>query len=178
MRVRDARRGGVLFGLLMTALVVVCLVTAFGIYVATHIVVRHEGADGKDVSVDLPGGHFSIHAHDHAGSGVADVPVYPGARPWKENSGGDAVFEWNSNRDGQARGFAVSASDLVTDDSVDKVVAWYRQQLPNWIFVKKWDDDEFHMELRDGGQQRIVSIRGRNGRTHIGLAAIGQPASN
>lgn len=178
MKVRDARRGGVLFGLLVSVLAMVCLVAAFGIYVGTHVVVRHGGRDGRDLSVDLPGGHFSIHAHDHAGLGVADVPVYPGARPRNEDSGGDAVFEWDSNHDGQSKGFAVSASDLVTDDPADKVVAWYRQQLPNWIFVQKWDDAEFHMELRDGGQKRIVSIRERNGRTHIGLAAIGQPASN
>ncbi len=177
MRVRDARRGGVLFGLLMTALAVVCLLVAFGIYVASRVVVRHNGQDGGDVSIDLPGGSFSIRAHDHAGSNVAGVPTYPGARPAHEESGGNAVFEWNSNRDGQEKGFAVSASDLVTDDSPDKVAAWYRQQLPNWIIEKKWDG-EIHMELRDGGYQRIVSIRERNGRTHIGVAAVGRPASN
>lgn len=178
MRVHDSRRGGILLGLLLTGLVFVCLVTAFGIYVASRVVVAtHDGRDAHDVSIDLPGGHLSVRAHDHPGLSVAGVPTYPGARPQHDNSGGDAVVEWNSNGDTKDKGFAVSASGLVTDDPIDKVAAWYKKQLPDWIFEEK-PGGEIHMELREGGYQRIVSLRERNGRTHIGVAAVGQPASN
>jgi hypothetical protein len=34
------------------------------------------------------------------------------------------------------------------------------------------------MELREGGYKRIVAIRERHDGTHIGVASIGEPASN
>ncbi len=132
MRVRDSRhsrRGGVLFGLLASVVIVVCVLTFTGIYVARSIkVATHERRDGSDVSIDLPGGHFSVHAHEKTGAVVADIPRYPGAR-MREDSGGNAVFEWSSNRDGRDKGFAVSAQDMITDDSVQQVADFYREAI-------------------------------------------------
>ena len=136
MRVRDShhsRRGGVLFGLLASVVIVVCVLTFTGIYVARSIkVATHERRDGSDVSIDLPGGHFSVHAHEKTGAVVADIPRYPGAR-MREDSGGNAVFEWSSNRDGRDKGFAISAQDMITDDSVQQVADFYRNNcLTGW----------------------------------------------
>lgn len=177
MRVRNSRRGGVVLGLLITALVLVCLVVGFGIYVASHIrVVNHDHNGGSDVSIDLPGGHLDVRAHERPGSAVAGVPLYPGARA-EDHSGGDAVIQWSSNRDGGDKGFGVSASGMITDDSLDKVVDYYRKQLPNWVVAEK-RDGSVSFELRDGGYQRIVAIQERRGHTHIGVATVGEPASN
>lgn len=178
MKNADSRRGGVLFGLLITALVAVCLVAVLGIYIGSHInVVRHDHGDSADVSIDLPGGQFSVRAHGRPGAAVAGVPVYPGARPERDDSGGSAVIEWNSDRDGRQKGFAVEASSLVTDDSIDKVADYYRKQLPNWIFESR-RNGAFHMELREGGYKRMIEIDDEHGRTHIGVATVGEPASN
>lgn len=177
MHTRNSRQGGVLMGLLLTALVVVCLVTAFGVYMANHIrVVSHDRGGSADISIDLPGGHLSVRAHDHQRAGVAGIPVYPGARP-DGDSGGDAEFEWSSSRGHKDKGFAVSGSSLVTDDSVDQVADYYRKQLPNWLFESKRNGG-FHMELHDGGYKRIIEIHDQHGRTHIAVATIGEPASN
>ncbi len=177
MTVLNSRRGGVLLGLLLSALAGVCLLIVFGIYVASHVaIVSHDRVGGSDVSIDLPGGHLSVRAHDHGGSAVVGVPVYPGSRR-EADSGGGAVVQWSSDRDGKDKGFAVSASEMVTDDPVDKVADYYRQQLPNWVFVTK-RNGEFHMELQDGGYKRIVEIHEKHGQTHIGVATVGEPASN
>lgn len=178
MKARDSRSGGVLFGLMLSALVFVCLITAFGIFMATHVrVVSRDRGGAHDVSIDLPGGHLSVRAHDHStGKAVTGVPVYPGARP-EHDSGGDATFEWSSTRGGKDKDFAVSASGMVTDDSVEQVADFYRKQLPNWIF-ESGRNGNFHMELQEGGYKRIIEIHDEHGRTHIGVASVGEPASN
>ncbi len=175
MRVPDSRRGGVLFGLLASVVIVVCVLTFTGIYVARSIhVATHERRDGSDVSIDLPGGHFAVHAHEKTGT-VAGIPTYPGAR-MRDDSGGNAVIEWSSNRNGTDKGFAVSAQGMITDDSVQQVADFYRRELPNWLVTK--DGREVHMELRDGGYKRIIGIEAKHDGTHIGVASFGQPAAN
>jgi hypothetical protein len=174
---RCSRRGGVLVGLLMSALVIGCLVIAGGVYLARNVRVETAARNGgKYVSIDTPAGQLSIHAHDKPGSAVTGVPLYPGAHS-ERNSGGDAVVEWNSNNGGKDAGFSLTASEMVTSDSLDKVVDYYRNQLPNWVIVNE-RGGAVRMELREGGYKRIVAIRERHDGTHIGVASIGEPASN
>jgi len=71
----------------------------------------------------------------------------------------------------------VSASETITDDPASRVEAWYKDQLPNWTIVHE-RDGAFHMELREGGYKRIVSITEKHDGTHIGVASVGEPASN
>ncbi|MGA2716749.1 MAG: hypothetical protein ABSG41_26970 [Bryobacteraceae bacterium] len=70
MKIQHSRRGGILFGLLLSALAVVCLVFAAGIYLVSHMRVEsHDRAGGTDVSIDTPAGHLSVHAHERPGAG-------------------------------------------------------------------------------------------------------------
>lgn len=177
MRVPDSRRGGVLFGLLASVVIVVCVLTFTGIYIARSIhVATHERRDGSDVSIDLPGGHLAVHAHERTGGEVPSIPSYPGSRIRDDDSGGNAVFEWSSNRGGRDKGFAVSASDRITDDSVDQVADFYRKQFPTWMVTH--DGRKIQMELEDGGYKRIIAIEAKHDGTHIGVASFGQPAAN
>jgi len=177
MRSCDSRRGGILFGFLMSGVVVVCLLIACGVFVARNIRIQTVSRNGgDDVSIDTPGGQLSIRAHEKAGSAATGVPLYPGARR-EGNSGGDAVIQWNSNNGKHDGGFAVTASETVTSDPVDKVVEYYRAQLPNWIVVNE-RDGAVRMELREGGYKRIIGIHERHDGTHIGVASVGEPAAN
>src|SRR3954453_14520723 len=118
MRASQSRRGGILFGLLLTAFAMVCLVIAGGLYLARNIRVQtSQRAGGADVSIETPAGHLSVRAHDGAGAAVSDVPLYPGARHAKD-SGGGAVVEWTSGNGKDDGGLSVSASSMVTPDSV------------------------------------------------------------
>ena len=177
MKIQDSRRGGILFGLLLSALAVVCVIFAAGIHLVSHIRVEsRDNTGGTHVSIDTPVGDLSVHAHDRRGAGAAGVPLYPGARSLKDR-GGDAVVEWTSKNDGPDDGFALTASEMVTDDPVDQVADYYRKQLPNWVVVRE-KGGAARMELREGGYQRIVAIRAEHGGTHIGVASVGEPASN
>jgi hypothetical protein len=181
MRNRSSRgcsqRGGILAGLLLSAFLVLCLVIAGSVFLARNIRVHTiAGNGGDDVSIDTPVGHLSVRAHEKAGTAATDVPLYPGARSTRR-SGGDAVVEWTSNNGHSDTGFSVTASEMVTSDRLEKVVDYYRAQLPNWIIVnERLGGVQF--ELREGGYKRIVAIHERHDGTHIGVASVGEPAAN
>jgi hypothetical protein len=176
MRSSDSLRGGILAGLLLCGLVVMCLLVAGGMFLAQNIRVETATRNGGDyVSIDTPAGHLDVRAHEKAGVAGADVPLYPGARSTR-NSGGGAVVEWNSNH-GSDHGFSVSASEMVTSDSLDKVLDYYRSQLPSWVIIND-RDGAVRLELKEGGYKRIVALHERHDGTHIAVAAVGEPASN
>jgi hypothetical protein len=177
MKNRNPERGGILGALLITGAVIVCLMIVGGIIVARTIHVTTTPRNGgDDVSIDLPGGHLNIRAHEKAGTAVRDIPIYPGAQVSKHN-GGDAVIQWNSNNGKSDNGFSVSASESITSDPFDKVVDYYRTQLPNWMITKQ-RSGHVEFELHDGGYKRIVGIHEESDGTHIGVASVGEPASN
>lgn len=172
-----SHRGGILFGLLLSGLVVVCLMIAGGVFLARNIRVQTTARNGgDDVTIDTPVGHLSVRAHEKAGTAAEGVPLYPGARSARK-SGGDAVVEWTSNSGKNDTGFSLTASEMVTSDPVDKVVGYYRGQLPNWIIVNERLGG-VRLELRDGGYKRIIAIHERHDGTHIGVASVGEPAAN
>jgi hypothetical protein len=173
----DPRRGGILSGLLITALGIVCLAIMCGMYVArnVHVTTSSNHHGGDNVSIDTPAGHFSIRAHDEPGGIPSDVPVYPGAYV-RRDSGGGAVFQWDG-KDGKDRGFSVSATEMITPDSASKVLDFYRTQLPNWIVVTE-HDGATRFEFHDGGYKRIIAVHSKYDGTHIGVASVGEPASN
>jgi hypothetical protein len=71
----------------------------------------------------------------------------------------------------------VSALELITQDPARKVFDYYRNQLPSWV-VAEDHDGEMRLELKQGGYKRIVGIHEQNDGTHIGVASVGEPASN
>jgi len=165
----------------MSALVIGCLVIAGGLYLARNVRVETAARNGGNyVSIDTPAGQLSIHAHDKPGSAATGVPLYPGAHSTRD-SGGDAVVEWNSNNGKNDSGFSLTASEMVTSDSLDKVLDYYRNQLPNWVIVNE-RGGAVRLELREGGYKRIIAIHVEHGErhdvTHIGVASVGEPASN
>jgi hypothetical protein len=178
MKKRSSERGGILGALLITGVVVVCLMIVGVIVVARSIHVTTNARNGaNDVSIDLPGGHLEVRAHDKAGTAIKDFPMYPGAHSTAHNNGGDAVVQWSSNSGKSDKGFSVSASESVTSDPFDKVVDYYRTQLPNWMVTTK-RNGHVEFELHNGGYKRVVGIHEEHDGTHIGVASVGEAASN
>lgn len=176
MRNPGSRRGGILAGLMLTGICLLCLATIGALYLARNVRIQTATHNGRDaVSVDTPVGHLSVLAHERTGAAFAEVPGYPGAHA--EESGGDAVVQWTSKDGARARDFGFSASSAVTSDPPDKVVDYYRTQLPGWVLITE-KDGTVRLELSKGGYKRFVAIHADDDGTHIAVASAGEPASN
>ena len=167
------------FGLymLLTILTMVALVVVAANYVKSNFkVATVHRAGGEDVSIQTPGGQFNIRAHRNLDPATLGLPVYPEARRGKD--GGGATFEWTSADGKSDKEMGVAGGEYITADPVEKVRAWYHDHLPNWVVVTDRNGANARFELNEGGYKRIVAIREKSDGTHIGVATIGEPASN
>lgn len=170
-------RGGIITGLLTFFGIAIVLVVGCGFYLAHNVRVQTtHRANGENVAIDIPGGHINIQAHENLDPGSIGVPIYPGASRTRRDSGG-ATFSWTSNDGKKDKSLGVAGAEYITNDSPDRVLAWYRGQSPHWILVEE-RDGMGHLELREGGHRRIVGIKEKSDGTHISIASIGEPASN
>jgi hypothetical protein len=163
-----SRQGGILLGLSLLALMMFCLVTAAGLYFARDVIV------GNGISIDTPPGSIEIHPHAGLGASMVGAPSYPGAKPARAGHGG-AIIEWRSNDGNEDKGLAVT--ELITPDPVKTVAAYYQAKLPDWT-VKREHDGEILLELNEGSSKRFIGITRKTDGTHIGVASVGEPASN
>ena len=173
----QSRRGGILFGLLLSALVLVCLTIAAGLWIARNVSVSAErSARGENVSIRTPAGDLSVRGgHELPDPASLGVPVYPGAQRAVHNRhGGGAVVEWNSRDDTNDGGFSIAAIELVTPDPVDKVFSWYRERLPDFVEKQTGTGRELH----DKADKLHIGIAEKADGTHIGIAQVGEPPAN
>jgi hypothetical protein len=176
MRTSDLRRGGIVGGLLLTVLAIAVLAILAVSYIARNVRINTISRNGRDdVSIETPGGKISVRAHENLDPAAFGVPVYPGAR--RAKNGGGAVFEWTSSDGKTDKGLSVAGADLITDDPASKVVGYYRNQLPNLLVVTE-RDGATRLEYNDGGLKRIIVVHEKDDGTHIGVASVGEPASN
>jgi hypothetical protein len=173
----NRRRGGIISGLLTLIGVLIILAFAGGLYLARNVSVQTTHRDrGDDVAISVPGGNLNIEAHHNLDPTAIGVPIYPGATRRKDNSGG-ATFRWTSSDGKGDKGVGLAAGEFVTTDPADRVLSWYRGQLPHWVAVEE-NDHVTHLELRDGGYKRMVAIKEKYDGTHIAVVSVGEPASN
>ena len=171
----DQRRGGIITGLLFAGFMVFMALLVAGVVVTRSVRVRTaDGAGGKDITIDTPGGHLNIRARDRMNPEVVGIPVYPGA--WRANGAGGASFEWSSSN-GDRKDLSVIGGEYRTRDSAHEVLEFYRKQLPSLLIVSE-TNHATNLEYKDGGIKRIISISERDGETRIGVASIGGRESN
>jgi hypothetical protein len=178
MRANSTERGGALAGVLVAFLILAALAVAgvfmAGMYFADNIHVQKiRGTKGDTVQVDTPIGSMRVQEHKRLDPKLIGVPVYPGAEREDENGAASVDFSFDSKH----KEFTLLAAEYSTDDSIEKVTEFYRHQLPHWIVSEKRHGG-LQMEYSEDGYKRFVAIRERDGRTRIGLASVGEPASN
>jgi hypothetical protein len=170
-------RGGALAGIILTVLVlgVLGLITlgSVGVYVADHWRVTDRD-DRGETTVETPFGSLRVRESDRLDPAALGVPVYPGAVR-EHNSHALANFHFDFGHHHKA--FAVAAAGYHTSDSVESVTAFYRNRLPHWLISDK-GDGRVELSFTKGGYRRFVAICEDDGETRIGLASVGEPASN
>jgi hypothetical protein len=174
-----SQRGGALAGVLAAFLILAALavvgVFLAGMYVAENVhVEKTRNAKGETVQVDTPIGSMRVQEHKKLDPKLIGVPVYPNAiREDDENYAASIDFSFDSNH----KEFTILAADYSTGDSVDKVKEYYHHELPHWMITER-RSGSVHMEYTEDGYKRIIVISEKHGKTWIGLASVGEPASN
>jgi len=87
--------------------------------------------DGEDKKVDIETPVGGIHVSKDADVRDVGLAVYPGARKKQKDSSGDEKSA-NVNISGPGFGVKVVAVEYLSDDSPDKLVAYYRDQLKKY----------------------------------------------
>lgn len=175
MRTGNTRRGGVLTAVLIGIAVLLALALAAaigaGVLISRNVTVReHRG----QTVVETPFGSLRVRESGNFDPSRIGVPVYPGAAR-EEDSHKLASFELDLGD--THKELSIVAAEYTTADPVDRVAEFYRERLPDWSFrSRKRGGVQF--ETGEDGQKRFIVIREERGRTHIGLASVGGPASN
>ncbi len=178
MNRNNSQRGGVVAGVLVAFLILGALavvgVFMAGVYFADNIhVEKVKSETGDTVQVDTPVGSLRVQEHKKLDPKLIGVPVYPDAIREDDSHAASIDFSFDSTH----KEFTVLAAEYSTDDSIDKVKEFYHHALPHWMISQKHDSN-VHMEYTEDGYKRVIAITERDGRTHIGLASVGEPAAN
>jgi hypothetical protein len=173
---RGGALAGVLIGLAVLFALVLITVVGFGIYLAGNVHVKQ--ANGNTV-VETPIGSMRVRGNARFTPAQFGVPIYPGAV-----LDGDHRKLANVDFDlgDEHHEFSIVAAHYSTGDPSGKVVAFYREKLPEWTVIEKadrpWKHGDCRFEFHGSGFKRVVVIRAEGGTTHIALASIGEPAAN
>jgi hypothetical protein len=170
------RRGGVIFRFLLFCVLLIFLASLAGVRLLHNFHLRkvsHNGGD--DVAFETPAGSFRVRAHEALDPAAIGLPVYPGAR--RTDKSGGAEFEWVSADGREEKGMSVAGASFLTPDPPSKVIEFYRAQFSNLVIIKE-RGKSVRLEYSEHGLKHIIAIHEENDGTHIGLAAVGPPASN
>src|SRR5207245_7513500 len=113
-----------------------------------------KNAEGEDKKVDIETPVGGIHVSKDADVRDTGLPVYPGARKKEKDTSGQEKSA-NVNISGPGFGVKVVAIEYLSDDSADKIIAFYQDKLKRYRSViechtsKQGSDVEVNMMGRD-----------------------------
>ena len=150
---------------------------ALSYLVATNVqVATTKDADGHEESLklDTPFGRLRVERNNQVDPKLLDIPIYAGATVVEGDSHGARV---DLDLDFADKSLRVVALEMETSDPAEKVIAFYRQSAPDFIFSEK-SDGKAEFAWKQGEMRKIIGIRERGGKTRISLANIGEPEAN
>ncbi|MFQ5927695.1 MAG: hypothetical protein ACE5MH_09715 [Terriglobia bacterium] len=137
-------------GLVLACVVVTCVALWF-VSRYIHVDVSSSGG-GRQVEIETPFGGLKVRKADDIAREL-NLPVYPGAWPTDDSA---SVEFWAGAEDEQG-GFHLTVAQYRTDDPLDKVEAWYREQLgPEF----KREDGRVDIDIEKGRWRRRIHARG------------------
>ncbi len=162
----------VAIALLVLALIVVVSALTLWIglrFLAKGVQVRvEEGARGqKEVSIKTPVG--SLEVAKEVSEARLGLPVYPGAERLKDKDSASV----NIGILGEEN-VGLWVAKYETDDSLGKVRDFYKQRLGSSVtkFTEKDPKGNTVFEIKHGGDEKVVALESRGGRTLIVLVHV------
>jgi len=163
------------------------ILVGFGLIAGFFVIRNFRVQDnGKEVQIHIPGADLKV---NKTGAADVDLPVYPGASVGNAGDGGGGVDVQFARPGGDPVGFSVAK--YMTDDSLDKIEAWYRDHL-GAEFELKGPGGSFelprlhHIELEHGDlafvrgtatADRVVVLAPRFSHVEIVLLRAGAPVA-
>lgn len=165
-----------LWWILGTIIALLLVMIAGGLYIASRVI-RGVSVEGPNqVQIRTPAGSINV---EKAGTNDTGLPVYPGAT--LRDEGARVQF----NPSGENTGVGLAAVSYLSSDPLDKVSAWYRQNLDSTFELEK-NQSVMQVNGMDVGRAdlayvshqndrvRIVALEKRRGQTRIALVRIGK----
>jgi hypothetical protein len=128
--------------------------------------------NGEDKQVDISTPVGGIHVSKNADVQDVGIAVYPGARPkQKDSDGGDKSA--NVNISGFGFGLKVVALEYQSEDSPEKLVAYYKDQLKKYGSVLECHTSHFNLNTGHGSDHHSDELtcegdRGNNVELKVG----------
>jgi hypothetical protein len=113
---------------LFLRIVLALAVGSIGLLTACSMNVKKDAETGHENKVDIETPLGGIHVSEGADVRDTGLPVYPGARPTKKDSSDDKKSA-NVNISGPGFALKVVAVQYDSDDSPDKIIGFYREQM-------------------------------------------------
>lgn len=169
--------------LLLSLLIAACSIKESG---------TEEKAGGKKVDIDSPLGSLHVATNEKAKGEDTGLPVYPGARPAKEERADHDSQSANISMGFAGFGLKVVAAKYDSDDSPDKLLAFYRKALAKYGQVVECKGDldlnagkegskltckssasgKTELGVRDGDVNHVVSVEPRGKGTNFALVYV------
>jgi len=110
----------------------------------------NKGEDGEDKKVDIQTPVGGIHVSEGADVRDVGLSVYPGARPKPKNDNDGDEKSANVNISTGSFGLKVVAVEFLSDDSPDKILAFYSNELKKYGKVLQCAGSDTSAELHIG----------------------------
>jgi hypothetical protein len=146
--------GAVAIGLLIAGLAVSAYI---GLRIARHTRVTQ---NGKSVRVESPFGTVETTQDPAQVARDLGVDVYPGAEALKTNSANVRVG-----------GMHTTSAEFETNDSVDKVAAFYKAKFPN-ANITTQDGNQYTIVSMDNNNILTINLEPQGGKTLIKIASV------
>lgn len=163
--------------LLVIAFIIVSgiLMVWFGLRIVSHSVqvkVNETGPDSRVATVKTPIGDFKITKAPTSSDLDLGLPIYPGATR-ETDSDDDNSLSLNFDLPNETN-LRIAAAKFNTPDLLSKVQEFYKQRLAGEItsFTHADHDAKVVFEVKDGEQDKIVSLASHDGGTEIHLVRI------
>jgi hypothetical protein len=156
---------GIFASALGLAIVSVLLLSACSVNVK-----KEKNGEDKQVDINTPVG--GIHVSKNADVQDVGIAVYPGAHPkQKDSDGGDKSA--NVNISGFGFGLKVVALEYQSDDTPEKLVAYYKDQLKKYGSVLECHTSHFNLNMGHGSDHHSDELtcegdRGNNVELKVG----------
>ena len=171
------KREASLIPMLLAVMAVAGVLVFSGIYIfarylseKVNVDIRDGRGGGKSVRVETPGG--SLKVQGEASEAELHLPFYPGSRRHQDLAA-TLLLELPATG-----AFQVAAAEFDTDDSWEKVAAWYRQRLGAEAQEKKMGGELRFLLQSDSGRRRVVVLKKLPNGTRIGMAHITEAETN